>query len=115
MRDEALAMRREISLERRNDRRQHAANALAHVFYCLNSIKHQTSHFIILPSNLRLRRALLFSAPHIAGVLLFSALHVIPGGARAREDRSTATAMRLDSSEPQKHQPFGYLSWMNST
>ena len=35
MRDEALAIRREIGLERGNDRRKHAAYAMAPNFYCV--------------------------------------------------------------------------------
>src|SRR5947208_4314169 len=39
MRDEALAIRREISLERGNDRRQQAANALSHGFSATNEYR----------------------------------------------------------------------------
>jgi hypothetical protein len=39
MRDEPFAIRREIGLERGNDRRQHAANALAHDFSGTNEYR----------------------------------------------------------------------------
>src|SRR6266481_2926783 len=48
-----------------------------------------------------------FSAPNIAKSLLFSALHAVPGRARAREDRQTANRLRMDDSKSQHHQLFG--------
>jgi hypothetical protein len=48
MRDEPLAIRREISLERSNDRRQHAAYTLA----CRKNVDYSiVRHFLILPSS----------------------------------------------------------------
>src|SRR4029450_2440284 len=52
MRDEALAIRREIGLERGNDRRPHAAytRALNHGFSLTSNICNQSFQFLIFPS-----------------------------------------------------------------
>src|SRR4029450_4688460 len=62
MRDEALAIRREIGLERGNDRRQHAAytRALNHGFSLTSNICNQSFQFLIFPAFSLLGPAALF-------------------------------------------------------